>query len=130
MFFYIKGPDNSGQDKLAAALRNDAVLNRKGALILDANAKEASEVKPLVQKLLVGAELPDDVAGYKRVGQDAEGKDVVLTGIDALPWKDDCLVIIVGDAGTEVLEAVEAACPGFKAKFGTTSATVTTSVGA
>ena len=38
--------------------------------------------------------------------------------IARLPWKQPVTIVVVGKAGREMLEAMETAVPGFKAKFG------------
>jgi hypothetical protein len=95
----IKGPPRSGKSELAAALRNSAITNGRGALLIDDT--NDGEVKPLLEKLLVGVELPE-----------TPPKD-----LSELPWKDDPLVILVGDK-QGMLKTLEKALPGFREFFG------------
>jgi hypothetical protein len=95
----INGPAKSGKSRLANALRNSQITNGKGALLVDDT--NDGEIKPLLEKLLVGIELP------RKPPAD----------LSTLPWKDDPLVIVVG-AKAGILDDFEAALPGFKKFFG------------
>lgn len=101
MITIIKGPAKSGKSQLGNALRNTHIgLSQpvegvfKGALLVDDTCD--GEVKPLLEKLLIGAELPADPP----------------EDLSKLPWKDEPLVIIIGDSG-RWLKAFEKALPGF-----------------
>jgi hypothetical protein len=102
----IKGPKGSGKTELANALRNSQITQSnpsegvyKGALLIDDD--NDGETKPLIEKLLKGVELPDEPPA----------------DLSKLPWKDDPLIIIVGDE-KGVLKRLEKALPGFTQFFG------------
>jgi GTPase SAR1 family protein len=102
----IKGPKGSGKTQLANALRNSQITQSqpaegiyKGALLIDDD--NDGETKPLIEKLLNGVELPDEPPA----------------DLSKLPWKDDPLIIIVGDE-KPVLKRLEKALPGFADFFG------------
>lgn len=98
--FLIQGASGTGKSTIANALRNNQVAHKKGALIVD-EASDA-EAKPLLEKLLVGAELPQPApAGWQ----------------SKLPWKDSPTVILVG-AKAALLDVFEEMLPGFRQKFG------------
>lgn len=102
----ITGPAKSGKSRLANALRNSQITNGKGALLVDDT--NDGEIKPLLEKLLVGVELP------KKPPAD----------LATLPWKDDPLVIVVG-AKASILDEFEARLPGFKKFFGPVTTIIT-----
>lgn len=95
----IKGPAQSGKSQLANALRNSQITNGKGALLIDDD--NDGDIKPLIEKLLLGVELPNPPPA----------------NLKKLPWKDDPLVIIVG-AKESILKKLESALPGFIEFFG------------
>jgi NAD kinase len=98
----IKGQPKSGKSLIAAALRNNQISYKKGALLVDDFQK--GEVKHQLEKILDNAlPLPDGV------GQ-AAGFDV-----KKLPWKPDSMVILVGGDG--FLAEAEKLLPGFIALF-------------
>lgn len=121
----ISGPPKTGKSALGATLRNFAISNGRGALLLD-DANKDADPRVLVEKLLVAEHLPDDVPSFRKVGKDAKGKEVILSGIDALPWKKDPHVIAVDKAGRDLLNKIESVCPGFKERFGPASGISTT----
>lgn len=88
----ITGPAKTGKSLVANALRNNAIAQGNGCLLIDEDQK--GETKPLIEKLLDGAELPED----------PKVKD--------LPWKPSPLVVVVGK-GAARLDEIEAALPGF-----------------
>lgn len=100
MIIKIKGPNQSGKSFIASALRNNAIANGCGALIID-TPQISENVGALLEKLLVGAKLPENV-----------------DGIDGLPWKKDPVVILVGDVADDALSILERSAPGFTGKFG------------
>lgn len=95
----INGPAKSGKSRLANALRNSQITNGKGALLVDDTSD--GEIKPLIEKLLMGVELPETPPA----------------DLSDLPWKEDPLVIVVGKKA-RILDEFEAALPGFKEFFG------------
>jgi hypothetical protein len=95
----IKGPAKSGKSELANALRNSAITNQRGALLVDDD--NDGETKPLIEKLLLGTELPEDPP-----------KD-----LSKLEWKPDPIVVFVGK-GESRLKEFEKALPGFTEFFG------------
>lgn len=104
----INGPAQSGKSRLANALRNSQITQGKGALLVDDSCD--GEVKPLIEKLLVGVELPAEPPA----------------DLSTLPWKEDCLVILVGWKAS-MLKSFEKALPGFREFFGPVT-TLTTDV--
>lgn len=102
----INGPPRSGKTQLAHALRNSHIGQSdaergiiKGALLIDDSCD--GEIKPLLEKLLIEAELPAEPP----------------TDLSKLPWKDEPLIILVGKKA-KFLDQLERALPGFAAHFG------------
>lgn len=102
----IKGPAKSGKTELANALRNSHIGKSdpekgviKGALLIDDTCD--GDLKPLIEKLLRGDELPDEPPA----------------NLKKLNWKDDPLIILVGEK-QGMLKQLEEALPGFAAFFG------------
>lgn len=95
----IKGPEKSGKTQLAHALRDSQICNGKGALLIDDD--NDGELKPLIEKILDGTELPDEPPA----------------DLSKLPWREDPLIILVGDKA-KMLKTFEAALPGFNKFFG------------
>jgi len=95
----IKGAPKTGKSLIANALRNDHIAKGCGTLLIDEQNDAGMDV--LVEKLLVGDKMPKEAP-----------KD-----LSSLPWKKTPMVIVVGDK-TAVLDAIEAALPGFKALMG------------
>ena len=98
----IKGPAKSGKTALGNALRNSHIGQSqpagrvvKGALLVDDT--NDGEIKPLIEKLLLGAELPADPPA----------------DLAELPWKDDPVVILIGAKAEPTLKRFEKALPGF-----------------
>jgi hypothetical protein len=119
----ISGPAASGKTALANTMRNTAISNGRGCLLLD----ETTEGEPsvLAEKIIVGEKLPADVRNHFKV-EAVDGEPVVARGIDAVAWKKDPLVIVVGDKGKALLWEIEKVCPGFVAKFGPATGVSTT----
>ena len=127
----ISGPAKSGKTTLAKTLRDNMISNRRGCLLLDETTE--GDPKHLIEKIIVGEQFPDNVANISKVepgfndkGERDITKDVILRGLDALPWKKDPLVIVVGDKGKALLAEIEKVCPGFVNKFGPATGTSTT----
>jgi hypothetical protein len=91
----IRGPAKSGKTTIAQALRSAHINKRCGVLLIDEDNDGA--VKPLIEKLLAGVELPQPPPA----------------DLSTLPWKPDPLVIIVGDASELRWLEIESAVPGF-----------------
>jgi energy-coupling factor transporter ATP-binding protein EcfA2 len=120
----ISGPEKSGKTTLANTMRNTAIQNGRGCLLLDETTE--GEPKILIEKIIVGEEFPADITKHAKVSFDEKDQPVVKRGLDALPWKKDPLVLVVGDKGKELLYAIEKICPGFIAKFGPATGISTT----
>jgi hypothetical protein len=109
MIYIIQGAPKSGKSFFANTLRNQAVSQKRGALLIDdfdphKDEKKQAQAKHLVEKLLIGTPLPGNVED-----------------LNALPWKKDPVIILVGERGLKKLAEIEALVPGFKAKFGPVS---------
>jgi hypothetical protein len=119
----INGPEASGKTVLAQTMRNTAISNGRGCLLLD----ETTEGEPsvLAEKIIVGEKLPVDVRNHLKV-ELVDDKPVVSRGLDAIAWKKDPLVIVVGDKGKALLQEIEKVCPGFISKFGPATGVSTT----
>lgn len=108
---HITGPARSGKSLFGNALRNthigqsrpaDGVVN--GALLVDDT--QDGEARYLLEKLIDGEAL-----GRPGVGP------AVPRAASEIPWKNDVLVIFVGDR-IALLDEFEAIAPGFTAMFG------------
>jgi hypothetical protein len=95
----ITGGAKSGKTFIANALRNSAIANGRGALIVDEQTD--GEFNALVEKILAGVGLPDPVP---------------LNWADTLPFKKEPVIIFVGSA-VERLAEFEEKLPGFTEKF-------------
>lgn len=82
----------------ADELRNTQISAGKGALIVD--EKQKGEPRYLLEKIVYGAALSQPVKA------------------DAVPWKPDSMIILVGKDAPKVLDDFEALSPGFKKRFG------------
>jgi hypothetical protein len=98
----IQGPPKSGKTQLANSLRNAQISMKKGALLIDEDTQ--GEIKPLVEKILIGVELPP--------------KENIPADLKELPWKPESMVILVGERADSALQALEDAVPGFTAFHG------------
>jgi hypothetical protein len=94
----IQGQPASGKTTIANALRNNAISNKRGALMVD--ERSDGEPRYLLEKILAGVAL--------RPGEPA----------DQQKWKPDCTVVLVGDAAAAQLDEFEALAPGFAALHG------------
>jgi len=97
----ITGPAESGKTLIANALRNNQLSFKKGALLVDETTD--GEIRHLIEKILVGVPLPQIIPA---------------DWATALPWKDDPMIILVGDQAGDTLAAFEGVLPGFSKKFG------------
>jgi hypothetical protein len=122
----IKGQAKSGKTTLARALRQWQISHRSGCLILDENPQAFSvsyDLTANIEKLLRGASLPpaeliSDARGVMLKKERGKPEtEIILRGIDALPWKPNCMVVIVGDQ-EGLLTRLDHRCPGFVEKFG------------
>lgn len=95
---HIKGPPKSGKSLLANSLRNTALTERRGALLIDDHAD--GEAQHHLEKIIAG------------------GAFVPGTAADAVSWKSDSPAVILVNSGIDRLDEFEAICPGFMAKFG------------
>jgi hypothetical protein len=108
----IRGDKATGKTLIANALRNNQIANKRGALLVDED--QPGEIKPLLEKLLVGVPLPTPPADADDGARARWREDF---DINALPWKAEPMVILVG--GKEaVLDQFEEAAPGFKKLMG------------
>jgi hypothetical protein len=89
----ISGQPSSGKTTIANALRNNAISNGRGALMVDENSD--AELRYLLEKILDGVVLRPGVPA-------AEQK-----------WKPNCTVVLVGDRAYETLADFEILAPGF-----------------
>lgn len=96
----IEGPAKSGKSTIAAALRNAQISTGKGALLVDENSD--GETAPLLEKIIVGVNLPEE-----------PGENWAKT----IPFKPDSMVILVGNSKSK-LEVFEGVLPGFAEVFG------------
>jgi len=103
----IKGPSKSGKSLLAKSLRNNAVNEKRGTLLVDV---EMADTFAMLEKILIGVSLP----------RPAEGKESLDPAVwQKLPWKKDPLIVVVGDK-VAALEKFEKLLPGFAKFFGPT----------
>jgi hypothetical protein len=124
--FVIEGSDKAAGRTLAATMRNTQIGNGRGCLILDDLAAEA-DVEVLVEKLIVGDKVPVDVVKHATV-EIVDDAPVVKRGIDAIKWKNDPFVIVVGEVGKTLIKKIEERVPGFIAKFSPVSGVSTDAV--
>lgn len=103
----ISGQEKSSPLLIANALRNAQVSSGKGALLM--TEKINTELDPLIEKLIIGIKLPDEVP---------------LNWKDELPWKTDPMIIMVNEA-QELLPLFEKRLPGFSAVFGPVVSVIT-----
>ena len=96
----IKGPAKSGKSLLANSLRNTAIANGRGALLIDDHAD--GEAEHHLEKIIRGDSF------------------VPGTPADQVNWKKEPQVILV-NSGVKRLEEFEAICPGFTEMFGPVS---------
>lgn len=94
----ITGPARSGKSLIANALRNNQGLQKYGTLLIDEG--NSGDPKALLEKLLVGVELPDGVVDP-----------------GSLPWKPHSMIITVGEQ-SHLLAEFEKMLPGFMKFFG------------
>lgn len=99
MIILINGPAKSGKSSIAAALRNNQISNKHGALLIDENSDGDLDV--LLEKIIVAKTVPE-VCGRP---------------IGDIPWKPDSMVILVG-AKSSMLAAFEKRLPGFEKYHG------------
>lgn len=96
----INGGAKSGKTLIANALRNSHIIKGKGVLLID--EANDGEVKPLLEKILVGIQLPADIPE---------------DWAEVLPWKPDAMIIVVA-AKQNMLAVFEEMLPGFRKAFG------------
>lgn len=102
---HITGPAKSGKSLLANSMRNTQIGNGKGALLVDDT--QDGEARYLLEKLVVGIPLGE---------KSGEGPAVPRPAAD-IPWKDDPVIIFVGDK-IALLDEFEKIAPGFTKMFG------------
>lgn len=96
----IKGPPKSGKSLLANSLRNTAISQGRGAMLIDDHADGEAHIH--LEKIIKG--------------------DRFIPGTPAseVNWKDGVTVILV-NKGEDRLAEFEAICPGFTEMFGPVS---------
>jgi hypothetical protein len=105
MIIHITGPAASGKSLLANSLRNQAISEGRGALLVDDT--QDGEVRYLLEKIVAGASLGPVPGMGEAIPQPAA----------AIPWKADPSIILVGDK-IGLLGEFEALAPGFTELFG------------
>ncbi len=98
MIFIISGKAKTGKTEMANALRDRAISNKRGGLIVDEQTE--GEDQHLLEKIIAGDAL---VPGTKA---------------DDVNWKPDSSIIVVGKHGLAKLAAFEEMVPGLKKKLG------------
>ncbi len=93
----ITGGKGSGKSLVANALRNSAIRDGRGALLVDDN--QDGEHIHLLEKLSLQKIEPG-------------------TEADKIEWKKDPTIILVGKKAGATLDAFEKIAPGVKKKFG------------
>lgn len=102
--YHVKG-GGAAVAMVANALRNNAIAQGGGGLLLGA-AQADADPRRLAEKVIAGAALPDD--------RPQPAKDVPFKGGGGA-----AVAVVVADAaGRKLLDAIEAACPGFAAACG------------
>jgi hypothetical protein len=102
---HITGSPNSGKSLLANSMRNTAISNGRGALLVDDT--NDGEARYLLEKIVAGASL----------GLEPGRGPATVTAARDIPWKPDPAIIIVGDK-IEMLAEFEEIAPGFIEMFG------------
>lgn len=112
---HITGPKKSGKSLLANSLRNTAIGQSnpaegifKGALLVDDS--QNGEPRYLLEKLILGESL----------GVTPGVGDAIPRTAKDIKWKDDPLVVFVGDK-IKLLAEFEKLAPGFTKMFGPVS---------
>ena len=99
--FLVTGPSPDGLAMLGDALHNNQISQARGGLLIDATC-DRSLLPAMLDKLLDSQPLPKEPpADWK----------------NALPWKRDCSIIIVGDQ-SDIIGELEKKLPGFVGRFG------------
>jgi hypothetical protein len=98
MILILKGPTKAGLE-LARFLRNVAIFQGRGALVLLRPKGEEHSLVTQIEKLLVGVKLSENA------------------DINRLKFKADPLILVVGE-NASLLKEVEVLLPGFTKKFG------------
>lgn len=114
MILFIEGPAQSGKSTMANALRNFAISNKRGALMIDDHADGA--IAHHVEKIIDDGEMrPKD-----KLGRLTDPKGDVLKEsftVDEINWKADPIIVFV-NSGAKRLDEIEALIPGFTKKLG------------
>lgn len=92
--FIIQGPPKSGKSTIANALRNSQITAGCGALLIDED--QDGDARPLIEKLISGAMVPDEPP----------------TDLKTIPWKKNPMVIVIGKKEA-TLKELDAVLPGF-----------------
>lgn len=100
MIVVISGPAKSGKSLLANSLRNTAISNGRGALLIDDHS-DGDAIHHL-EKIIVA------------------DRFVPGTKAEDVRWKNDPAIVLV-NAGEKRLDEFEKICPGFTKKFGPVS---------